>query len=141
MSNTDSDESNNLKKGARVIPDKKPRKPRPPIIPKAKRFTEEKNKIRQKFDKILGISADNDRFYMCDIDENKQKQIEDTLEDIKKYYQCSESRWYKEPVNRLFLALIRFVYKNAKVELLHTQKTVERNGVKLTTGMYVVVCG
>ena len=140
MSNVDSDDSDNLKKGARVIPDKKTKKPRPPIIPKAQRHIEEKNKIKQKFDKILGITETNNKFYMCDIDEDKekQKQIEDTLDDIKKYYQCCVCRWYRSPVDRLYLALIKYVYKSANIELIHTQKTVERDGKKQNTGMYIV---
>ncbi len=128
MSNTDSDESNNLKKVRKIR------------IPKSSKYDEKRKEIKQKLDKILGISEKNDRFYMCDIDEIKQKEIEDMLEDIVNYYPCSKCRWHKKGVERLYIALIKYVYKYAKLELLHSQKTVERNGKKLNTGMYVILC-
>lgn len=129
MSNTDSDDSDN-----------KIKKVRKTSIRNNSKFSEERKEIKQKLDKILGITETNDRFYMCDIDEVKQKEIEDMLEDIKKYYPCSECRWYTKGVDRLYVALIKYIYKCAKVELLHSQKTVERHGKKVYTGMYLVIC-
>ncbi len=138
MSNADSDDSLIIKKKVQLDEGKKVRKA---AVPKSEKYIKEQKQIKKKMDKILGLSDDNDRFYMCDIDEDMQKEIEDMLDDIKKYYPCSACRWFQKGVDRLYLALIKYVYKYAKVELIHTQKTVERDGKKMNTGMYIINCG
>lgn len=108
------------------------------VIPKSEKYIDEQKQIKKNIDKILNISDSNNKFYVCDIDEKMQKKIEDMLDDIKKYYPCSTCRWFQKGVDRLYLALVKYVYKYAKIELIHTHKTVERDGKKIGTGMYII---
>ena len=83
----------------------------------------------------------NEQLYKMKSLMTEQEVQEDMLDDIKKYYPCSTCRWFQKGVDRLYLALIKYVYKYSKVELIHSQKTVEREGKKINTGMYVITCG
>lgn len=107
-------------------------------LSKDEKYKKEQSIIKTKLDNILNLNDTNCKFYLCDINDDKQKEIENMYSDIRKYYTCGKSRMARSEVQRLYLAIIKIVYKQAQIDLIRSQKTVERDGKKINTGMYIV---
>lgn len=107
-------------------------------VKKSVRFAKEQKEILQKLNTILGITSDNNMFYVCDMDK-KEKEIVALKEDITKYYSCSKSRLFKHGnVAREHFALVKIVYKLNDIDLLYAKKTIVRDGKKVHATAYVV---
>ncbi len=101
-------------------------------MPKSiKNFTKERQELLQKMLTILGITEENKMFSLKKLDEDpeKQKQILDLVEDIKKYFICSKWAYFSNQTKefkRLYLSLIKAVFKDMKVKIfssfLHIKK-------------------
>ena len=114
-------------------------KPRVGRIPKAEKYAKERQETLDKINKILGITDTNNKFYLCDITEEKETQILNMKNDIKIFFNCNRNRIFsKESVKREFLSLIKIVYKYMNIELIHTRKNIERNNKIINTGLYII---
>ena len=95
-------------------------------MPKSiKNFTKEREEVLQKMLTILGITDDNKMFSLkkLDEDEEKQKQIIDLVEDIKKYFVCSKWTYFshtEREIKRNYLSLIKAVFKSMNVKIYST---------------------
>ncbi len=95
-------------------------------MPKSiKNFTKEREEVLQKMLTILGITDDNKMFSLkkLDEDEEKQKQILDLVEDIKKYFVCSKWSVFNNKnleFKRDYLSLIKAVLKDMKIKMYST---------------------
>jgi hypothetical protein len=107
-------------------------------LKKIDKYIKEQNAILNKLNNILGISSINNKFFMCDIDESVQKEIEAMYEDVKKFYKCGTTRICRRGVTRKFLAIIKIIYKAANIKLIHAQYNVERHDKKINTVVYIV---
>jgi hypothetical protein len=111
-------------------------------LKKEDKYSKEQSIILTKLNNILGISDTNNKFYLCDMNDSVQKQIEGLLDDVKRYYKCGRSRLCNVgDVKRIFLAIIKIIYKAANINLYRIQQTVERNGKKINSGVYIVGIG
>ncbi len=92
-------------------------------MPKSiKNFTKERQELLQKMLNILGVTEENKMFSLKKLDEDteKQKQILDLVEDIKKYFICSRWAFFShkdKEIKREYLSLIKAVMKDMKVKM------------------------
>ena len=95
-------------------------------MPKSiKNFTKERQELLQKMLNILGITEENKMFSLKKLDEDpeKQKQILDLVEDIKKYFICSKWTFFdhkEREIKRNYLSLIKAVFRDMKVKMYST---------------------
>ena len=93
-------------------------------MPKSiKNFTKERQELLQKMFDILGITDDNKMFSLKKLDENeeKQKQILDLVDDIKKYFVCSKWTFFNHKdrqIKREFLSLIKSIFRDMNVKMV-----------------------
>jgi hypothetical protein len=104
--------------------------------PKAEKYIKERHETLNKINKILGITDTNNKFYLCDITEEKQSQILSMKDDIKVYFNCSYDRVFKFGVKKEYIALIKLIFKYMNISLICSRKTVERNNKKISTSLY-----
>lgn len=100
-------------------------------------FANERKDILDKIFKILSISKSGDIFYIDDLDNNIEKQIQ-ILElegDIKKYFSCSKWKCFiGDGVLKKYISMVKYIFKNMNVEtesfsLLDTKrKKINRHG-------------
>jgi hypothetical protein len=92
-------------------------------MPKSiKNFTKEREELLQKMLAILGVNQDNKMFSLKKLDEDqqKQKQIIDLVEDIKKYFICSRWAYFSNQTKefkRDYLSLIKSVLRDMQVKI------------------------
>ena len=102
-------------------------------MPKSiKNFTKERQELLQKMLTILGITDDNKMFSLkkLDEDEEKQKQILDLVEDIKKYFICSRWAYFSNQnidFKRDYLSLIKSVLRDMKIKILSSFLHIKTN--------------
>jgi hypothetical protein len=106
-------------------------------------FKKERNEVLNKLNKILGITEDNDKFYLWDVDNNTdiQKGILDLKTDVEKYFRCSGWSFYSKKVgeDRKYMSLMRSIYKDFKYELFAKTMIITRNNNKIKTQQYIVI--
>lgn len=109
---------------------------------KADKYKKEREEILNKLNNILGITDDNKSFYIYDIDTNKTKQDEimDLKDDVEKYFTL---KFYKvfsneDETKRNYLSLIKLIYKEMKITLARTAKTITRDGKSFRGGCFIV---
>jgi len=106
---SDSD-NDNIKEDVKKLNKKEILKIKPAGRPKREEiFKKERIEVLDKLNKILGITEDNDKFYLWDIDNNLdiQKSILDLKTDVEKYFRCSGMQL----VARNLIFLDNFLYK------------------------------
>lgn len=108
---------------------------------KVDKFQNEQNQIFKKMNNILGLTDDNNTFYLytIDDDQNKQDQIMALLDDCKKYFNSAKWVIFNKTVNeRRYLSLIRSVYRAMGYKLESIMRTFkEDNKTERRTG-YIV---
>jgi|688.fasta_scaffold71341_2 hypothetical protein len=112
-------------------------------LKKADKYKTERLEILNKLNNILGITEDNNKFLLCDIDNNedKQKEIIGLVSDIEKYFSCSSWTYFSKGImgDRKYLSLIRSIYKEFKYDLYIKTILVTRNDKKFKAQQYAVV--
>lgn len=105
---------------------------------KINKYKKERDDILEKLNKILGISNTNNIFYICDLTEDKQKEICDLKDKVKKYFEVSAYKIFSKNVKREYLSLIKIIYIQNSIEFIHSKKKVERDGKKINTAFYLI---
>jgi|LakMenE01Jun11ns_1017448.scaffolds.fasta_scaffold9524562_2 hypothetical protein len=103
-------------------------------------FKKERQEVLNKLNNILKITNDNQKFYMCDIDEPKQKQIMDLKNDVKKYFTSKSYNVFvkSDDMERNYLSLIKLIFKEMKIKLTRTPKSITRDGKSIKTACYLL---
>lgn len=99
---------------------------------------DEKKKILDKLNNILEINENNKIFFICDIGEEKIKKIEEMKDDVKKYFNIKTSRLFYQHVDKKYMSIIKIIYGDMNISLVHSQKTAEKNGIKKVYSCYKV---
>lgn len=108
------------------------------------KYVKEQHALLIKLNNILGITSKNNKFFICDIDESKQNEIEVLLDDVKKYFKCGTARICKhgivgeKRIQRPFLAIIKIIYKASNINLVNAQCIVKRNDKNVSTSAYII---
>lgn len=108
---------------------------------KSEKYKKEREEIINKLNVILGITNDNKKFYIWDIDNNedKQKQIIHLKDDVEKYFRSKDSSIFiKENVKRAHLAIIKIIYKEMNHKLSRVTKTIIRNEKSIQSACYLI---
>lgn len=110
-----------------------------PVV-KTIKYKKERIEILQKLNNILGITKTNNKFYICDLSEDKQKEICDLKEYVKKYFHCNRNRIFakNEIVKKEYLSIIKIIFKYMDVDISLTRKVIDKDGEKINTGIYFV---
>ena len=91
---------------------------------------------------ILGINESNNLIYFYDIDNSpdKQKQIYDLADDVKKYFKCGTWAYFTKAGQdeRQYLSLIRSIYRNMGYDVTPTIKHFFRDDKKIIGKTYAL---
>ncbi len=91
-------------------------------------YMKERVEIVQKLNDILGLNDDNNVFFPVDFDqdEDKQKEILDLIDDIRKYFDCWKWPCMRNVVDRRYLGVAKSVYKSMGYTFTRTRKYVKQ---------------
>jgi len=107
---------------------------------KAELFKEERTEILNKLNNILGITDNNKTFYIYDIDENKEKNIDKLFDDVKKYFKGKSSAVFaKDSIERKWLCIAKIIYKEMKFEMEHGIQNIKRDDKKVKSSFYKII--
>lgn len=103
-------------------------------------YTDERLDLLNRLNLILGISETNNIIYPHLIDENKQKQILELEDDVKKYFKYGNWAYFSKAFdpNRPYISFIRSIYKDMGFKLISTKKTININGTKTVSYVYIL---
>jgi hypothetical protein len=111
-------------------------------ITKKELYPKERSDLLNKLNNILGITDDNNIIYIYDIDSSidKQKQINDLVGDIKKYFKCGTWSYFAKvgKGKRQYLSLIKSIYKDMGYNIYNSQKVYTRDNKSIKGGIYVL---
>ena len=113
-------------------------------MPKQKKEIKYKKEQEEIFEKLLKIIDTNGNktftLYEIDNDENKQKEIFDLVDDIKKYFSSYNIGGLKEPkrYKRTWLSIIRQLLKK-KYQVISGDLTLTKNEKKIRTRIYTLI--
>jgi hypothetical protein len=96
------------------------------------KYQKEQEQVVKKLNSILEIDEANNRFLLEQLkqDEEKQKQILELEEDVKKFFVYHDWPYFKNTVSNRWLSLLRSIYKHTNYEITYKQK--QKNGDKYT---------
>lgn len=111
-------------------------------MPKQKKAIKYKKEQEEIIEKIITIlDATNKTFILYDIDndEEKQKQIYNLIDDIKKYFSSYNVGGLKEPerYKRTWLSIVRQLLKK-KYNVISGDLTITKNEEKIRTRIYTL---
>jgi hypothetical protein len=113
---------------------------------KSELYVKERKQILDKMLEILEITDTNKMFYLCDLDENpdKQKAILDLKTEIPKFFSCSTWACYKNNENapkikREYIALVRSVLKDMDIKYQASTGLIKRNNESKRTQIYILI--
>ena len=111
-------------------------------LKKADKYKNERLEILNKLNNILGITEDNNKFLLYDIDNNedKQKEIIGLASDIEKYFSCSGWSYFSKDLqdNRKYMSLMRSIYKQFNYNLYVKSVIISKDNKKIKTQQYSV---
>jgi len=112
-------------------------------MPKQKKAIKYKKEQEEIIEKIITIlDATNKTFILYDIDndEEKQKQIYNLIDDIKKYFSSYNIGGLKEPdrYKRTWLSIVRQLLKK-KYNVISGDLTITKNDEKIRTRIYTLI--
>jgi len=112
-------------------------------MPKQKKAIKYKKEQEEIIEKIITIlDATNKTFILYDIDndEEKQKQIYNLIDDIKKYFSSYNIGGLKEPdrYKRTWLSIVRQLLKK-KYNVISGDLTITKNNKKIRTRIYTLI--
>ncbi len=107
---------------------------------KAIKYKKEQEEIIQKIITILDATNKTFILYDIDNDEEKQKQIYNLIDDIKKYFSSYNIGGLKEPdrYKRTWLSIVRQLLKK-KYNVISGDLTITKNEEKIRTRIYTLI--
>jgi hypothetical protein len=103
----------------------------------------ERQEVLDKLNKILGITNDNNKFFLWDIDNNDdiKKSILELQTDVEKYFRCSGWNFFSKKIqeDRKYMSLIRSLYKEFNFELYPKTILITRNNQKIKSQQYAIL--
>ena len=107
---------------------------------KAIKYKKEQEEIIQKIITILDATNKTFILYDIDNDEEKQKQIYNLIDDIKKYFSSYNIGGLKEPerYKRTWLSIVRQLLKK-KYNVVSGDLTITKNEEKIRTRIYTLI--
>ena len=106
-------------------------------------YKKEREEILNKLNKILGVTEDNNKFFLWDIDNNEeiQKSILELKTDVEKYFRCSGWNFFSKSLHddRKYISLMKSLYKEFKYELYTKTILITRNNIKIKTQQYILI--
>lgn len=95
---------------------------------KVDKFDNERKEVLNKMFQILGINENNNMFslHKLDGDQEKQNEIINLQDDIKKYFICGEWTCFKkkDTTKRIWLSMIKYVVKDMGYQIFTSRKNV-----------------
>lgn len=92
-------------------------------------FKQEREKILQRLYDIVGVTEDNKRFFLYDIENGKIDAIMALQDDVRKYFNAgSWAIFCKEEVVRPYMSLIRSILKDMGLKFYTVSASIKRNG-------------
>lgn len=112
-------------------------------IPKLTKYKIERNEVLNKIMEILGITDDNMKFYLWDLEnsDTKKESIMELKDNISEYFTSKTSSIFRKADNetkRPYLSLIRLVFKQMGYEIVVTGKSIKRNDISFKTSAYLI---
>ena len=110
---------------------------------KTEKYNTERLEILNKIRDILGVTPENNIFYLYDIDINKdkQQQINDLKSQIETYFKSKNSAVFMpddKKAIRPYMSLIRLVFKEMGFHMIVTRVTIYREEKSIYTSMYTI---
>jgi hypothetical protein len=110
---------------------------------KTDKYNTERLEILNKIKDILGVTSENNVFYLHDIDTNlnKQQQVNDLKLQIETYFKSKNSAVFmpaEKKAIRPYMSLIRLVFKEMGYNMIVTRVTIYREEKSIYTSMYTV---
>lgn len=94
-------------------------------------FKEERQKLINELNEIIGISANKNYFILHDIDnDNVKNKIKKLVPEVKKYYKYGSWHYFKEEEKQDEIGLLKTIYKYSDYILTNKKKILERDGIK-----------
>ena len=108
---------------------------------KDEKYKKQREDILKKMNTLLKVTDTNKVFYIYDID-NNQKLIDDIMamkDDISAYFRSKSCRVFsKKEIQREYMSLVKIVYKEMKVGIIYSMKTITRDNKNFKSGMYFI---
>jgi hypothetical protein len=115
---------------------KKPRGKRPK---KEVKYQNEQLAILQNLNNILGVTKENNFFYVCDIDEEKKTSILNLKDSVKNFFVAHDNSIVRRELHdNSYLTLMKLVYKQFDIKWIRALETVKRNDISIRTGKYII---
>jgi hypothetical protein len=116
------------------------------IMPKSvDKYHNERKEVFNKMMEILGINENNNMFSLHKIDANieKQNQIIELENDIKKYFLCGEWTCFKkkDTVKRRWLSMIKYVVKDMEYNFFNKRKNSNPDDKNIYDTYYYIILG
>jgi len=102
-------------------------------------YKKERLDTLNKLNNILGITDKIKTFYIYDIDELKEKNINELLDNIKKFFRGKSSALFaKEKIDRKWLCIVKIIYKEMKYKMIYGSTYIIRNDKKIKSSYYTL---
>ena len=97
---------------------------------KKEKYQKEQEEIVKRLNTILGLNEKNNKFILEDLknDQEKQKQILELEEDVKKCFAYNRWAYFKVGIKNEAISLMRSIYKSSGYDVNYKQK--QKNGEK-----------
>ena len=105
-------------------------------LSKEEKYVIERKNILKQINDIIEIK--DERFFVCDIDDEKIRKIQELKNDIQKYFLINNTRAFGSGVDKEHLCLIKLVYSQMGIKLIRAQMNVIRSNKKISTGCYMI---
>ncbi len=103
-------------------------------------YKSERLELLDKLNKILGIDENNNKIYLCDIenDDEIKLQILSLVSDVKKYFKCGGwTVFCKEQCKDNHVSLMKYIYKDMGYDIISKQ-IASKNNNEVTTSLYTI---
>ncbi len=104
-------------------------------------FEKEQNEILKKINNILGISKDNNKIYLYDIenDKDKREKILALSPEVRKAFKCGSWGFFREELCKdNHVLLCKSIYKAMGYQILSKQTDIIRENQKIKTMQYII---
>lgn len=109
---------------------------------KSEKYKKERQEVLNKLNNILGVTDDNKKFYMYDVDNNEatQKAILNLKNDVELYFGGKSSQIFVkgDETQRSYFSLIKIIYKDMKIKMLRIVETIKRDDKSFRSSCYVL---
>ncbi len=105
-------------------------------------FKKEREEIRQKLDGLLGLTENNRKFVLAELENNVNVQIDivNLEEDVRKYFVCGSWAYFmSENGKKRYFSLLRSIYKDMGYDVKNKVLTLKKDGYYKNTKEYEVI--